>query len=86
MTFFVAGKYILCGGRDNNITKWGIPEDVLFGHRSNARTSSASFSLLVIPLSPSDPVKGNFAMDIAEEPGTNDVSLQLFLTLLITCL
>jgi len=28
VTFSVDGKNILCGGTDNNITEWGVPEDV----------------------------------------------------------
>ena len=61
ITFSMDGKYILCGGRDDDITEWSIPEDVLFGDRPNAQTSSVSFSLPAIPLFPSDPSKGNFA-------------------------
>jgi len=61
VTFSVDGKYVLCGGRDNNVTEWDLPEDVLLEDRPNSQTSSVSFSSFAILLLPSDLAEGNFA-------------------------
>jgi len=61
VTFSVDGKYILCGSADNNITEWGVPEDVLLEDRPNALISSVSFSSFAVTLFPSDLAEGNFA-------------------------
>jgi len=51
VTFSVDGKYLLCGGTDNNITEWGMPEHVLLEDKPNAQISSVSFSSFAVPLS-----------------------------------
>ena len=61
VTFSVDGKYILCGGDDNHITEWRVPEDVLLEDRPNAHMLSVSFSLFTVPLLPSNFSQENFA-------------------------
>ena len=44
VTFSPDGKYILCGGQDNNVTEWNLPEDAFLQDIRNAETSNVSFN------------------------------------------
>ncbi|OJA19076.1 hypothetical protein AZE42_03752 [Rhizopogon vesiculosus] len=48
-TFSVDGRYILCGGRDGNVTEWAVPEYVALEDTPRAQASDVISSSLILP-------------------------------------